>query len=39
MLMKKICLLLLGVVFLASCVGIETRLDIREDGSGSLSLT
>jgi len=37
--MKKIILLLLGVVFLASCVGIETRLDIREDGSGSLSLT
>lgn len=37
--MKKICLLLLGVIFLGSCVGIETRLDIRTDGSGSLSLT
>lgn len=37
--MKKICLLLLGIVFLASCVGIETRIDMGADGSGSLSLT
>ncbi len=37
--MKKICILLVCIVFLASCVGIETRLDIGADGSGSLSLT
>jgi hypothetical protein len=39
--MRKIWSLALGVALLTltSCVGIESRLDIRGDGSGTLSLT
>lgn len=37
--MRKILLLLVAVVFLASCIDIESRLTVRNDGSGTLALT
>ena len=36
--MRKIVLLCLTLVFLTSCIGIDSRLTIRENGSGTLQL-
>ncbi len=36
--MRKIVLLLCAVAFLTSCIGIESRLVLRSDGSGTLDL-
>jgi hypothetical protein len=37
--MRKLLLPLIGVICLCSCVGIESRLVVRADGSGTLDLT
>jgi hypothetical protein len=37
--MRKIFFLLLGVALLCSCVGIDSKLFVRADGSGTLDLT
>jgi hypothetical protein len=37
--MRKILLLLVAVVFVASCVVLESRRTLRRDGSGTLALT
>ena len=37
--MRKIVLLCLTLAFLTSCIGIDSRLTIRDNGSGTLQLT
>jgi hypothetical protein len=37
--MRKIVLLCLAVALLSSCIGIDSRLTIRDNGSGTLQLT
>ena len=37
--MRKIVLLCLALAFLTSCIGIDSRLTIRSNGSGTLQLT
>jgi hypothetical protein len=37
--MRKIAVLCSAVVLLSSCIGIDSRMSIRDDGSGTLALT
>ena len=37
--MRKMAALFIAAVLLTSCIGIDSRLSIREDGSGTLALT